>query len=263
MYQSIAKSQIEANLTSRFGPVFKIGEKPAADFLSSGLRSIDTLTGGGLPRGAITEITGSASSGRMSVLVASLSNATIRSESCVVIDASNTFDPQSVGTAGVDFNRVLWVRCNSSVERAFKATDLVLQSGGFGLVALNLTGVAANYARRIISSWWFRFRRAIENTPTALLVLSPVCCVRSCASIILEAKDIKATFASTVPLQSSTRVNPPSRKGFKIALVEDPRRRNETSSPTHSQLLTGTEVEIKLLKPTTWAHDIIQFEHIA
>jgi len=261
MYQSVAKSQIEANLTTRFGPVFKIGEKPATDFLSSGLPQIDTLTGGGLPRGAITELTGPASSGRMSVLVASLSNATARSESCVVIDASDTFDPKCVVTAGVDVNQLLWVRCNNSVERAFKATDLVLQGGGFGLVALNLTGIAGNYARRIISSWWFRFRRAIENTSTALIVLSPVSCVRSCASVILEAKDIKGAFASTVRLPPNTGVNAQRRKGL-MAIVKDQRLDNKTS-PAHSHLLTGTEVQIKLIKPTTWASDVIQFVCLA
>ena len=188
MKQVLAKGQIERELTSRFGAVFKIGEKPSAHFLSSGVPEIDTLTGGGMPRGAITEICGPTSSGRISTLVAALACATGNNEICAVVDTMDSFDLASASNAGVDLNRLLWVRCSSNLERAFKATDLLLQSGGFGLVALNLADVKARYTRRIMSSWWFRFRRAIESTPTVLAVITPVTSVRSCAAMLLETK---------------------------------------------------------------------------
>jgi hypothetical protein len=75
------------------------------------------------------------------------------------------------------------------LEHAFKATDLLLQGGGFGIVMLDLADLSAKAARRIISSWWFRFRRVVENTPTALLVITQDCSVRSCAALSLEMKN--------------------------------------------------------------------------
>jgi hypothetical protein len=33
---------------------------------------------------------------------------------------------------------------------------------------------------------WFRFRRAIENTPTILLLLGEESCAKSCASLVLR-----------------------------------------------------------------------------
>ena len=74
----------------------------------------------------------------------------------------------------------------NNLEHAFKATDLLLQGGGFGLVLLDLGDVPANSAKRIISSWWYRFRRTLEPTPTALVVIAEGSCVRSCATLALE-----------------------------------------------------------------------------
>src|SRR5436853_2692761 len=133
MKQALAKAQIKAEMTNRFGSVFKLDEKLPAHFLPSGVFEIDTLTGGGLPRGAITEICGSPSSGRTSLLLSVLAYATTKSEICVLVDASDSFDPASAVNTRVDFNRLLWIRCGNSLERAFKATDLLLKSGGFGL----------------------------------------------------------------------------------------------------------------------------------
>ena len=78
--------------------------------VSSGIPAIDALTGG-LPRGCLTEICGPASSGRTTLLLAALAAATRRGEFCVVVDASDALDPHSAAAAGVELDRLLWVRC--------------------------------------------------------------------------------------------------------------------------------------------------------
>jgi hypothetical protein len=80
----------------------------------------------------------------------------------------------------------LWVRCGGNLEHAFKAADLLLHAGGFGLVVLDLGDVPGKEARRIISSWWYRFRRTVEDRPTVLTVISEEACTRSCAALALE-----------------------------------------------------------------------------
>src|SRR6267378_380712 len=199
MKTAVAKKEIESALANRFGNVFEQREKQPAEVLPTGVREIDGLLNG-FPRGAITEIHGAASSGRTSLLLSALAVATARAESCALVDCNDTFDPLSAANARVDFDRLLWVRCNNNLECAFKAADLLLQSGGFGLVALNLSDVVAKSARRIISSWWFRFRRAIENTPTALVVVTPVACIRSSAALVLELKTEDIVWPSTLSL---------------------------------------------------------------
>jgi hypothetical protein len=138
--------------------------------------------------------------------------------------------------AGIDFDRLLWIRCANNLEHAFKATDLLLHAGGFGLVILDIGDVAAKDARRIISSWWYRFRRTIESKPTSVIVISQESCTRSCALLTLElnataewstAGDIQNNvyeFSSTLKTESSVRV-------------------------THANLLRGNEIKIERRRP--------------
>jgi recombination protein RecA len=72
------------------------------------------------------------------------------------------------------------------LEQGLKSTDLLLHSGGWGVVVLDLGGISWVDARRIDLSTWFRFRRAIENTPTILLLLGEESCAKSCASLVLR-----------------------------------------------------------------------------
>ena len=206
----------EFDLASRFGDAFKIQQRPVVETLSTGIREVDDLTGG-LPRAAISEIFGPASSGRTSMMFSMLAYATKHEEICAVIDINDVFAPTAAAAAGIDFDRLLWIRCGSSLENAFKATDLLLHAGGFGLVILDMGDVAGRDARRIISSWWYRFRRTVENRPTSIVVLSEEACTRSCAALTLELSGtpewsqagahVQAEQTNVVPIRKPAAVN--------------------------------------------------------
>jgi hypothetical protein len=140
---------------------------------------------GGLPRGAITEIFGSASSGRTSMMVSILAEATAEEEVCALIDGNDAFDPKSAAAAGVELNRLLWVRCRK-LDQTLKSTDLLLQGGGFGRVVMDLTDLPLSHIRSIPLASWFRFQRTIEKTPTVLLVMSPESIVKSAAALVMR-----------------------------------------------------------------------------
>ena len=129
-------------------PASRLAVRPAPEMVSSGIAAdgcrFSALTGG-LPRGCLTEICGPASSGRTTLLLSALAAATRRGEFCAVVDAGDALDPESVVTAGVELERLLWVRCGENAERAeqrleqlLRVADLLLESGGFGLIALDL-----------------------------------------------------------------------------------------------------------------------------
>ena len=185
MRAAVSKVELEADIASRFGDAFKLHEKSVVETLSTGIDEIDELTGG-LPRGSISEIFGPASSGRTSLMYSMLAYATAHEETCALVDTNDVFAPTVATAAGIDFDRLLWIRCAGNLESAFKATDLLLHAGGFGLVILDLGDVAGKEARRIISSWWYRFRRTVEDRPTVLTVISEEACTRSCAAVTLE-----------------------------------------------------------------------------
>ncbi len=203
--------------------------RPAPEMVTSGIAALDTLTGG-LPRGCLTELCGSASSGRTSVMLAALAAATQRGEYCALIDASDTLDPQSIAATDVDLDRLLWVRCSEHtsqksqpqqdgcpisrapfvrevgvfeqaafefdctrprafehrLEQVLRATDLLLESGGFGLIVLDLADLPPQAARHIPLTTWFRFRRSVENKPTILLAIEQQPIAGSCSSLLLQ-----------------------------------------------------------------------------
>ena len=191
-------------------PATRLPERHDPELVSTGVAELDEMVAG-FPRGALNELCGPASSGRTTVMLAALAAITRAREHCALIDVSDSFDPASAVSAGVDLRRLLWIRCSSTppkrarkasdetrilktnqktayarVEQALKATDLLLQAGGFGMIAVDMGDISAAVARKVPLTSWFRFRRAVENTRTALLLLEREPNAKSCASLVLK-----------------------------------------------------------------------------
>jgi hypothetical protein len=253
-------------------PASRLEVRPAPDTASSGVSQIDALTGG-LPRGCLTEVCGPDSSGRTSLMLSALAAATRREEICTLIDASDAFDPHSAAAAGVNLERLLWIRCGvhtqssalsrkrrsatsleewerrrmeDPVEQALRATDLLLQSSGFGMVAIDLAGIPLKMARRIPLTTWFRFRRAVENTPTVLLVIGTQPYAQSCASLSLQLGSCQPSVGRRQDSVLSSR--------FSILSERTSPNNNDSCAeekPSHAELLRGIEIYAELLRSRT------------
>ncbi len=191
---------LPATLLKRFSPELLLRKESVQETLPSGITEVDKLLHG-FPRGRISEITGTASSGRTSLLYSLLAASTNRGECCALIDTTNAFFPQSAASSQADLRRILWVRCNGNLQHAFKAVDLILHGGGFGVVALDLCDVSQQIAQRVPTSSWFRFQRIVENTPTVMLVLAKEQQARSSAGLFIETKRKSIAFSGTFPYQ--------------------------------------------------------------
>jgi recombination protein RecA len=172
--------------------------RPLPELVRTGISEVDAVIGG-VPRGCLTEIFGPASSGRTSLLVSILAQATAREEMCALIDAEDAFDPASAAVAGVRLEKLVWVRCVHNAEHALKAADLVIQGGGFGVVAMDLGDTPPATARRISLTSWFRLRRAVEHTPTVLLAVARQSNAKTCASLMLECARERAEWSGAAP----------------------------------------------------------------
>ncbi len=305
--RSALETSLEQRIPSAFSPQAKV-ELPT---VSSGVPELDALLEGGLPVGAITEIIGSPSSGRLTCASAFVAQVMQAGHVCAWIDVSDNFDPESAAANGVDLARLLWIRCGESsaedprqlttsfapaagtppgagqplqsggsphprsevrglsqavdtllarktlpprrrqigtpgapnrrleaherveqvafdrlparrgsnllhdrkespqliasskstsairpfqqpkkpwsrLDQALRATDLVMQAGGFGALVLDLGSVDPQFASRIPLATWFRFRAAAERTRTAFLLLSQHPCAQSSAEVVLR-----------------------------------------------------------------------------
>jgi len=171
---------------------FRPESKPR-ETLATGLASLDAIIDG-FPRGAISEIIGPESSGRTTLIHSLLAASTSNFEICAYVDTSDSFDPVSAAAAGVALSQLVWIRCGSNSSHALKATDLLLHAGGFGAVVLDLCQLAPRDANRIPISYWYRFRLALENTPTILALVEKQPLAKSCASLLLEMKRKKTAW---------------------------------------------------------------------
>ena len=184
------RERIQSTLGSRCEAAFLIG-KAAGEALPSAV--------GEIPRGALTEIAGPVSSGRTSLLYSLLATASSGQEFCALLDADDTFDPESAAAAGVLLSRILWVRCGGNVEHALKAADMLVQAGGFGLVAIDLGDAPGKTLRRIPLASWYRLRQAVENTRTMLIVVAQQIHTHSCAALKIELRRSRALWKGRLP----------------------------------------------------------------
>src|SRR5207248_4048174 len=109
------------------------------------------------------------------------------------------FDPASASAAGVRLDNLIWVRSAKNAEHALKAADLLIQGGGFGLVAMDLGDTPLATARRISLTSWFRLRRAVENTPTVFLAVARQSNAKTCASLTIECARERAAWSGGCP----------------------------------------------------------------
>ena len=312
------KNHLQSIITAKIPEAFVAKTSVIADVAATGIPQIDALIQG-FPHGALTEIYGPASSGRTTLALSFLAEMTRQQQVCSIVDASDSFDPESLAAAGAQLNRVLWIRCGnadisedatsactsvslpdfqqeafhhpqtvtsgrhprdevrgmsqaisglmknnfnnprgsnrdgaatntfgkitrpmagarsheeqvaidrlpprrgddvlarrqargkpisspiqtslprhpldkrqnpwSRLEQTLKVTDLILHNGGFGAVLMDLGDVPPLNARRIPLATWFRFRRAVDNTPTIFLLLTREPCAQTCASLVLR-----------------------------------------------------------------------------
>jgi hypothetical protein len=191
------RSKIEADLRGRVASPFSYRDRNTFELVSTGIPEMDALVGG-LPRGAMTEICGAASSGRTSFLLSALASRTADNEVCALVDARDSFDPLTANSAGIDLKKLLWVRCQN-IEQALRATDLLIQAGGFGMVAMDLSDVPTGTVRQVPLNAWFRFRRAVEDTPTILLLLNQEPNAKTCASLVLKLETKEARWSGASP----------------------------------------------------------------
>jgi hypothetical protein len=183
-----------------------------------------------LPRGQVSEIAGPASSGRTTLLLALIGAATRRGEVAAIVDTFDRLDVASTGGAGIDRRRLLWVRGQTiagspaagverALDRALKAFTLVLQAGGFGVVALDVADVPVPALRRLPFTTWLRVQRMVEGSDTACVIVAPQPLARSAGG-------------STLVLGSSTT-----------------HTIQWAGTSSHSRRLAGLDVAVRIVSP--------------
>lgn len=274
---SAIRVQIETALAKRIPSALTSQPKMVRAVVETGIGPLDDLLQGGLPIGAVSELTGPECSGRTSVALSFLARLTDGNKVCAWIDVSNTFDPASAAAVDVNLKKLLWVRCGvhqtatarasrrfllpesnftvppikkglhgggfgphprkevrglsgavgdlftprcaepqhrprsqkqnvepsstpvtqavcsakrakqyDAIEQGIRSADLLLQTGGFGAIVLDMASIAPEYVARIELSTWHRYRLAAERTQSSILLLSQHPCAKSSSELQLR-----------------------------------------------------------------------------
>jgi hypothetical protein len=152
----------------------------------------------------VSELVGPRSSGRTRLLFQLLATASARGELIALVDALDMLDVESAADAGIDLDRLLWIRgfavpnpglCRDLNQRALvqaiRALTLVLQAGQFGLVVFDAGEAPADAIRRLPFTTWLRLQRMVEGTQTACLLIGSDRMARSPAGLTLHAQELK------------------------------------------------------------------------
>ena len=270
----LLRLQIEAALSDRIPSALTPAPRVIHPTAPTGIDALDERLGGGLPVGAISELTGPECSGRTSLALSFVAGLTEAGRVCAWVDVSDALDPESAAACGVDLERLLWVRCGaeqmvlprlesstsvsdskcekmqvlrlrwsqkdapnsaqddksffaprcaepqprvirkntegvpaatefaqamagqtgrrmrrarpwSRLDQALRATDLLLQAGGFSAIVLDMGSVAAEFALRVPLATWYRYRAAAERTQACVVLLTQRACAKSSAGVVL------------------------------------------------------------------------------
>jgi len=218
MSSAALRLEIEHALECRFPAALTPAPRAPCEKAATGIPEVDGLLEGGLPVGAISEVTGPECSGRTSLALAFVALRTQEGRACAWVDADDAFDPESAAANGVGLRRLLWVRCGSAnmpaksmspmpnqtwspaklatkpwtkLDQALRAADLLLQAGGFAAIVLDLGETAPEHGNRIPLATWFRFRQAAARTRCSLLVLGQAAFAQSSAAAVLECSPLR------------------------------------------------------------------------
>lgn len=162
--------------------------------------------------GEITEIVGPLSSGRTSLLMSVLRRATRTGAATALVDVDDALDAVSAARAGVELDRVLWVRCGRRREHALRAADLLVRCPGFSVVALDL----GELAPRLSLAAAFRLRLATRRSRVALVVLGSRRIAGAGAALAVETAQAGVDW--TGPARAATRL---TRLRSRVSVVRD------------------------------------------
>src|SRR5688572_23625271 len=112
--EALRRRQLDRTLTTALPPLERTD--PAANVVTA-VAPLDASLRGGLPRGQLSEIAGPRSSGRTALLLHLLAAASRRGEVAALVDTFDQLDVASACAAGVDLDRMLWVRGHAIAAR--------------------------------------------------------------------------------------------------------------------------------------------------
>lgn len=130
-----------SNIEKQFGKgsVVRLGQamRLQVDAISTGSIALDMALGvGGVPRGRITEIYGTESSGKTTIALQCIAQAQKKGGVCAYVDVEHAIDPEYARKLGVDIDN-LFISQPTTGEEALDIMDALIRSSAIDIVVLD------------------------------------------------------------------------------------------------------------------------------
>ena len=194
--------KLDRTLTTALPPLERRDESA---LIPTSIAALDACLHGGLPRGQLSEIVGPRSSGRTTLLLQMMAAATRRGEIAAVVDTFDRFDAASAGAAGIDPDRLLWIRGQTICEhgpRSHAGTEA-------GILKNRLRGsVAPTFARDASAGKPWPGEASFEQTVVdrALKALNLVLQAGGFAYVAIDLADVSRSALTRIPFTTWLRV---------------------------------------------------------
>jgi recombination protein RecA len=140
----------------------------------------------------------------------------------------------------------------SRLDQALRATDLLLQAGGFSAIVLDLGSIAPEFALRVPLATWFRYRAAAERTQASVVLLTQQACAKSSAGLVLRLQPGEVLDEGAAVLTGAEFCMERSRERF--APVTEFSRKPPQSDPTGRTLWPRSSGQaVQWQSRTAWA----------
>ena len=171
------------------GSIMKLGEAPArvaGDAIPTGALALDLALGiGGIPRGRVTEIFGSESSGKTTLAQHIIAETQKAGGIAAYIDAEHAFDPTYAANCGVNL-RDLLISQPDTGEQALEITETLVRSGAVDVIVIDSVAALAPRAEiegemgdahvglqaRLMSQALRKLSAAISKSKTAVIFIN-------------------------------------------------------------------------------------------
>ncbi|MEW5961769.1 MAG: hypothetical protein AB1801_28960 [Chloroflexota bacterium] len=133
------------------------------------------LSIGGLPRGRLTELLGTPTSGRATLALKVLANAQVKGDMAAYLDLGATFDPDYATRCGVNLSQLLLVRPQTGRE-ALEIALRLIASHSAGVLIFDAVSNLFSYPDEVaaLSALLRQFPRALAASPCAAIFLTPL-----------------------------------------------------------------------------------------
>lgn len=163
-----AKPSTVAELRSLLAVRFPEKNRKPTGFVPTGVQGIDTVLGGGLPAGRLTELISVVpGTGGQTIFSELLRTTRTARHRIALIDGADGFDPSELPPD--IFRHLVWIRARTT-PAVFAAADILARDGNYAVVVLDLRGLPERALLKTPASFWHRLRQAVEHSPTAVLV---------------------------------------------------------------------------------------------